>query len=68
MAPNNQPPADERLAQLLRAAALETNSDKLLQLYREMARLNEEKSTEQKPSPNKLTRENDTLSRDNSSR
>lgn len=68
METNNQPPADERLAQLLRAAALETSSDKLLELYREMARLNEEKLNEQKSSANKLSREHDARSPGNSSR
>lgn len=69
----NQPTADEKLAQLLRAAALETDSDKLLELYRAMARLNEEKLnedqlSEEKSNPKKLSRENDTPSPHNSSR
>lgn len=43
MDPNKQPPADETLAQLLRAAAQETDSDKLLELHRKIAKLTEEK-------------------------
>jgi hypothetical protein len=44
---NNQTPADEKVAQLLREAALETDSDKLLELYRKIAKLNEEKSKQE---------------------
>lgn len=50
---NNQTPADEKVAQLLREAALETDSDKLLQLYRKIAKLNEEKSAQEKLTPQK---------------
>ena len=52
MKPTNQTPEDERVAQLLREAALETDSDKLLELYRKIGKLNEQKSNEEK-----LTRE-----------
>ena len=40
--PNNQTPPDEKLAQILRAAAVETDSDKLLELYRKIAKLDQE--------------------------
>ena len=62
METNNQTPADEKVAQLLREAALETDSDKLLELYRKIAKLNEEKS---KLFKRKLNRESDTPSRSN---
>jgi hypothetical protein len=45
---NNQTPADEKVAQLLREAALETDSDKLLDLYRKIAKLNEQQSNQEK--------------------
>jgi len=50
---NNQTPADEKVAQLLREAALETDSDKLLALYRKIAKLDEEKLNEQKSNEEK---------------
>jgi hypothetical protein len=40
--PNNQTPPGEKLAQILRAAAVETDSDKLLELYRKIAKLDQE--------------------------
>lgn len=58
MESNNQTPEDEKVAQLLREAALETDSDKLLELYRKIARLNQEK----------LNQGNDTASRGNPNR
>ena len=51
METNNQTPADEKVAQLLREAALETDSDKLLELYRKIAKLNEEKSKQEEVEP-----------------
>ena len=53
METNNQTPADEKVAQLLREAALETDSDKLLELYRKIAKLNEEKLNERKSNEEK---------------
>ncbi len=53
METNNQTPADEKVAQLLREAALETDSDKLLALYRKIAKLDEEKLNEQKSNEEK---------------
>lgn len=53
----DEPPADEKLAQILRAAAVETDSDKLLELYRKIAALDQKT----------LNQENDTPSRRSSS-
>jgi hypothetical protein len=50
---NNQTPADEKVAQLLREAALETDSDKLLALYRKIAKLDEEKLNERESNKEK---------------
>ena len=58
MESNNQTPEDEKVTRLLREAALETDSDKLLELYRKIARLNQEK----------LNQRNDTPSRGNPNR
>lgn len=57
MKPDDETPADEKLAQILRAAAVETDSDKLLALYRKIAALDQKT----------LNQENDTPSRRGSS-
>lgn len=57
METNNQTTADEKVAQLLREAALETDSDKLLELYRKIAKVNEQKSNEQRSNEQRSNRE-----------
>lgn len=57
METNNQTTADEKVAQLLREAALETDSDKLLELYRKIAKVNEQKSNEQRSNREKSNQE-----------
>jgi len=51
--PNNQTPPDEKLAQILQAAAVETDSDKLLELYRKMAKLDQENDTRSRANANR---------------
>jgi hypothetical protein len=51
--PNNQTPPDEKLAHILRAAAVETDSDKLLELYRKMAKLDQENDTSSRGNANR---------------
>jgi hypothetical protein len=51
--PNNQTPAHEKLAQILQAAAAETDSDKLLELYRKMAKLDQENDTSSQGNSNR---------------